>query len=47
MSLPINIKDLILGHSIEWECLELKQGWNPEEVIYTMCAFANDEQENG
>ena len=42
MSLPINIKDLIHGHSVEWERLEFKQGWNPEEVIHTMCAFAND-----
>jgi DNA-binding HxlR family transcriptional regulator len=42
MSLPINIKDLIHGHSVEWERLEFKCGWNPEEVIRTMCAFAND-----
>jgi ATP-dependent DNA helicase RecG len=42
MSLPINIKDLIHGHSVEWERLEFKRGWNPEEVIRTMCAFAND-----
>jgi ATP-dependent DNA helicase RecG len=42
MSLPINIKDLVHGHSVEWERLEFKQGWNPEEVIRTMCAFAND-----
>ena len=39
MSLPINIKDLIHGHSVEWERLEFKRGWNPEEVIHTMCAF--------
>ena len=42
MSLPINIKDLVHGHSVEWERLEFKRGWNPEEVIHTMCAFAND-----
>ncbi len=42
MSLPINIKDIIHGHSVEWERLEFKRGWNPEEVIRTMCAFAND-----
>ncbi|MDR1274678.1 MAG: putative DNA binding domain-containing protein [Odoribacteraceae bacterium] len=42
MSLPINIKDLVHGHSVEWERLEFKRGWNPEEVIRTMCAFAND-----
>ena len=42
MSLPINIKDLVSGYSVEWERLEFKSGWNPEEVIRTMCAFAND-----
>ena len=42
MSLPINIKDLIQGHSVEWERLEFKRGWNPEGIIHTMCAFAND-----
>ncbi|MDR2627971.1 MAG: putative DNA binding domain-containing protein, partial [Dysgonamonadaceae bacterium] len=42
MSLPVNIKDLIHGHSVEWERLEFKRGWNPEDVIHTMCAFAND-----
>lgn len=42
MSLPININDLIHGKSIEWERLEFKKGWNPEEVAHTLCAFAND-----
>lgn len=39
---PINIKDLISGHSVEWERLEFKKGWNPEKIIHTICAFAND-----
>jgi ATP-dependent DNA helicase RecG len=42
MALPININDLVNGQSIEWERLKFKQGWNPEEIIHTMCAFAND-----
>ncbi|MEZ4776593.1 MAG: ATP-binding protein [Bacteroidia bacterium] len=42
MALPINLSDLIHGQTIEWERLEFKQGWNPEDVIHTMCAFAND-----
>ena len=42
MALPINIQDLIHGRSIEWERLEFKEGWNPESVIHSMCAFAND-----
>src|SRR5690554_4649826 len=42
MALPINLKDLIHGQSIEWERLEFKKGWNPEDIIHTICAFAND-----
>ena len=42
MPLPINIRDLINGMSIEWERLEFKAGWNPEPVMHTICAFAND-----
>lgn len=42
MALPINITDLVNGQAIEWERLEFKQGWNPEEIVHTMCAFAND-----
>ncbi len=42
MALPINIRELINGKIIEWERLEFKKGWNPETVLRTVCAFAND-----
>ena len=42
MHLPINIDDVLHGQTVEWERLEFKQGWNPEAVLHTMCAFAND-----
>jgi ATP-dependent DNA helicase RecG len=42
MPLPININELLKGRVIEWDRLEFKKGWNPEEVIHTICAFAND-----
>ena len=42
MALAINIDELINGRVIEWERLEFKRGWNPEDVIHTLCAFAND-----
>ena len=42
MPLPINIQDLLSGHVVEWDRLEFKEGWNPEETIHTICAFAND-----
>lgn len=42
MALPLNIDDVLQGTSVEWERLELKAGWNPEAVLHTLCAFAND-----
>ena len=42
MALPVNINDLLHGKPIEWERLEFKAGWNPEAVLHTLCAFAND-----
>lgn len=42
MALPVNIIDLVNGRTVEWERLEFKKGWNPEVVIRSMCAFAND-----
>ena len=42
MNLPININDLVTARTVEWERLEFKAGWNPEAVLHTMCAFAND-----
>jgi ATP-dependent DNA helicase RecG len=42
MSLPVKIEDILKGQVVEWERLEFKAGWNPEAVLHTMCAFAND-----
>jgi ATP-dependent DNA helicase RecG len=42
MSLPVNIDELITGQTVENERIEFKQGWNPLDVIQTICAFAND-----
>lgn len=42
MSLPINIEELVHGQTIEWERLEFKRSWNPEDIVHSMCAFAND-----
>lgn len=40
--LPININDLLLQRTIESERIEYKADWNPESVMHTLCAFAND-----
>ncbi|MDD7438330.1 MAG: putative DNA binding domain-containing protein [Bacteroidales bacterium] len=42
MALPINVDELLRGNTIESERIEFKQSWNPEDVLHTMCAFAND-----
>ena len=42
MALPINIEQLLKGNIVEWERLDFKEGWNPEDVVHTMAAFAND-----
>ena len=42
MPLPLNVHDLFTGQVVEWERLEFKEGWNPEDVVRTVCAFAND-----
>lgn len=41
MALPININDFLNGKTVEWERLEFNEGWNPEAVLHTLCAFAN------
>jgi ATP-dependent DNA helicase RecG len=42
MALPINIDDLINCRTVESERIEFKAGWNPLEIVHTLCAFAND-----
>ena len=42
MALPINIDELINGQTVEWDRIELKKGWNPQAVIHSLCAYAND-----
>ena len=42
MALPININELINGSTVEWERIEFKEGFNPEVILHTICAFAND-----
>ena len=42
MALAININELINGKVIEWGRLEFKHGWNPADILHSLCAFAND-----
>ena len=40
--LPINVKALLDTREIESSRIEYKRNWNPAECIRTICAFAND-----
>jgi len=42
MTLPINIESLINKNIIESERIEFKKGWNPQVILHSICAFAND-----
>lgn len=47
MSLLISIEDLLSGNVVEGTRMELKQGWNPTPIMRTVCAFANDFENEG
>ena len=38
-SLAINLHDLLRQRTIEGERVEYKAGWNPQNVLHTICAF--------
>jgi ATP-dependent DNA helicase RecG len=40
--LPINLDDLLRQRTVEGERIEYKAGWNPDPILRTVCAFAND-----
>lgn len=42
MHLPINISTLLHESVVESDRIEFKADWNPEAVLRTVCAFAND-----
>ena len=40
--IPLSLKTLIDGRVVESDRVEYKRGWNPSEIIHTICAYAND-----
>ncbi len=42
MPLPINIKALLEQKIVENTRIEYKKDWNPDPILHTICAFAND-----
>lgn len=47
MNLPTSIENLLKQGTIESERIEYKSGWNPEPIMKTICAFANDFRDLG
>lgn len=47
MALPINIEDLLDKRKIESNRIEFKEGWNPDKIYHTICAFATDLENTG
>jgi ATP-dependent DNA helicase RecG len=42
MALHININDLLSARTVESDRIEFKEGWNPDAIYRSICAFAND-----
>lgn len=42
MAIPITVDTLIDGSVVEQARIEYKESWNPEAIVHTLCAFAND-----
>lgn len=42
MRLPTSIENILNENIVENARLELKKNWNPEPILHTICAFAND-----
>ena len=40
--IPLKIDTLLAGKVVEQNRVEYKEGWNPNDIIHTICAFAND-----
>lgn len=42
MALHINLEDLLSARTVESDRIEYKEGWNPDAIYRSICAFAND-----
>ena len=40
--IPLKIETLLNGRVVEHDRVEYKTGWNPNDIIHSICAFAND-----
>lgn len=47
MSILISIEKLLSGNFVEGTRMEFKEGWNPKTIMRSVCAFANDFENEG
>ena len=47
MSILVSIENLLSGKYVEGTRMEFKEGWNPKTVMRSICAFANDFENEG
>ncbi|WP_461599054.1 AlbA family DNA-binding domain-containing protein, partial [Winogradskyella sp.] len=47
MSILVSIEDLLSGNVVEGTRMEFKKGWNPKPIMRSVCAFANDFENEG
>ena len=47
MELEIGIEDILKKDRIESDRIEFKEGWNPDDIYHSICAFANDYNNEG
>ena len=40
--IPLKLETLLEGRVVEQDRIEYKKGWNPSDIMHTICAFAND-----
>lgn len=40
--IPLKIEKLLAGRVVEQNRVEYKEGWNPNDIIHSICAYAND-----
>ena len=47
MELEISVEDLLNKRKIESDRIEFKAGWNTGDIYHSVCAFANDYNNDG
>lgn len=47
MSILVSIENLLSGSVVEGTRMEFKKGWNPKTIMRSVCAFANDFENEG